>query len=85
MTQKSECRGSAAKAATLPVAETAAAVRADEAALLTDLRTLIRSARQRLVTAVDATHTLLRERLHRAIEHARESAARRVRDGEGRG
>ncbi|NOT56657.1 MAG: hypothetical protein HOP18_18825 [Deltaproteobacteria bacterium] len=49
---------SSAKATAL-VSATKAPARIDEATLLSDLRTLIQSARQRIATAVNSTYTLL--------------------------
>jgi len=52
-------RSAIEKASTMPVPEAAAPALADSAALLSDLRTLIQSARLRLATAVNVTYTLL--------------------------
>lgn len=49
--------GTASESVLAPVA--AAPARADEAALLGDLRTLVQSARQRIATVANSTYTLL--------------------------
>ncbi|KFB71807.1 MAG: hypothetical protein AW09_003044 [Candidatus Accumulibacter phosphatis] len=52
-------RGAAKPAATLPASTAAAPVLADEAVLLSDLRSLVQSARQRLASVANATYTHL--------------------------
>ncbi len=56
-TNKPPIRGAAKVAKPRPVAKVP--IHGGEATLLSDLRTLIQSARQRLATAANATHTLL--------------------------
>ena len=69
-------RGAAKPAATLPAPTAAAPVLADEAVLLSDLRSLVQSARQRLASVANATYThlcwqvgrrLLRENLYACL------------------